>query len=196
MIKFRSRRRIWSVSHRQISLPISTAALQPGSNISGHVTAAGGAAIKNVSVQVYDSTGERVADGRTNAAGVYNTAPALPSGSYRIGFFPRSDDAGRYLDQFYNDKTTLALSDPITLAAPTPAIDINAVLAQGGAITGRVTAAENGAGLANVAVSIYNAAGDAIGYANTGIDGVYSTQRCQVATTACASIRRATVAPT
>lgn len=151
------------------------AALQLGSTISGRVTAVVGAGIKNVSVQVYDSTGERVADGRTNAAGVYIIAPALPSGSYRVGFFPRSDDAGRYLDEFYDDKTVLALSVPITLAAPASATGIDAVLAQGGAITGRVTAAETGAGLPDVAVSVYNAAGDAIGYANTGIDGVYNT---------------------
>ena len=151
------------------------AALQPGSNISGRVTAGSGAGVKDVYVQVYDSTGERVADGRTNTAGVYSTAPALPSGSYRVGFFLRSDDVGRYLDEFYDDKTALALSKPITLTAPDPVTGIDAVLAQGGAITGRVTGADTGAGLPYVAVSVENAAGDSVAYASTDSAGDYTT---------------------
>ena len=151
------------------------AALQQGSSISGRVTAGNGVGITSVYVQVYNSAGERIADGRTNPSGAYITTPALPSGIYRVGFFPRSDNPARYFDQFYANKTALALSDPITLTAPNPVSDIDAVLAQGGAISGRVTAANTGTGLSNVAVSIFNAAGESVAYAYTNSSGAYIT---------------------
>jgi len=126
-------------------------------------------------VQVYDSAGERVAYGRTNLAGSYVTSPALPTGTYRIGFFPRSDNPGRYLDEYYNDKTALALSDPINVTAPDGITGIDAVLAQGGAISGRVTAADIGTGLSNVSVLVYNAAGEPFAYGYTDASGAYTT---------------------
>ncbi|MBC8160311.1 MAG: carboxypeptidase regulatory-like domain-containing protein [Roseiflexaceae bacterium] len=151
------------------------AALDLGSSISGRVSALGSAGVGSVYVRVYDSAGKAVAEGRTNTAGSYITTPALPSGTYRVGFSPRSDNPQRYLGEFYSDKATLALSDPIVITAPTAVTNTDAVLAQGGAISGRITAADTGLPLVNVAVSILNAAGDSVAYAYTTSDGVYTT---------------------
>lgn len=150
------------------------AEMSPGSIIFGQVTDADtGAPLEGINVSVYDSAGERVASGRTTFLGGYLTSPALPSGDYRVFF--RDYNAG-YIDEYYNDKPSLETADAVPVTAPADVTGIDAALAQGGTISGRVTAADTGEAFAYVAVTVYDSDDQPVAYANTGQDGSYSVR--------------------
>lgn len=110
------------------------AEMHPGGQITGKVTAAaGGASVAEVAVCVEaEKIGERCA--YTNGGGEY-TIVGLPTGSYTVWFYPEESN---YLEQPYG-------SNPVSVAAGSPTPNVDAALATGGEISGRVTA-EEGAG--------------------------------------------------
>jgi hypothetical protein len=113
-----------------------------GAYISGQVTASDGGPLQSVFVSVYDSQGDRVASAYTDASGFYGAAPGLHPGQYRVSFGAPS---GRpYLPEYYNDQPDLASATPVTITVPTGTITVNATLARGAQITGRVTHAVTG----------------------------------------------------
>ena len=130
------------------------AALQPGGQITGKVTdASTGAAIQNVLVGVYDSSGNIVNSGCSGSDGTY-TVSGLATGSYRVGFAVSGlsgfcgGSPQNYLPQFYNGKASLATADPVAVTVGSTSTGIDAALQPGGQITGKVTDASTGAAIA------------------------------------------------
>jgi hypothetical protein len=87
----------------------------------------------------------------TNSGGEY-TIGGLPNGSYQVRFNPSE---GNYLPQFYNSTTSLSEATPVSVTLPNTISGINAVLAPGGQISGKVTAESSGAPLPDVEVCAY-----------------------------------------
>lgn len=149
------------------------AALRAGSQIFGRVTdATSDQPLENISVRVRDADGDTVAFGRTTFLGGYITDPALPSGAYTVEFSDFGDTG--YIDQFYAGAATVEEATPITLTAPTDRTGIDAALALGGRISGRVTAIDTGAGLPGVRVRVFAADGQPVATGFTDSDGQYS----------------------
>lgn len=105
-----------------------------GGTITGQVTGPGGTPLDNVSVYI---GGQDVDFGNyfpTDATGTY-TATALPSGHYLVAFRPNDT----YVPEAYNDHVQESdLYDFVTVTAPDVVGGINAELAPGGRIGGRV----------------------------------------------------------
>ena len=147
------------------------AALTRGSILFGKLTdATTGAPITSGQVTIYDGAGKRVMYGRLTFLGGWASSSALPSGSYRIEF--RDYDDG-YIDEFYNDQPSLEMATPVVLSAPTDITGLDAALAQGALISGRVTAADTGAPFSAGSVVVYDASGKQAGYASLDSDGSY-----------------------
>jgi len=108
----------------------------------------------------------------TGADGTYNLG-GLPAGQYKVQFY--GSNLG-YINEWYNDTTDMNAAVPQTVAEGATVTNINAVLAQGGGISGRVT---NGtSGLANIGVTVYvsNNYVSQIGWAQTDPNGYYTLQ--------------------
>lgn len=147
------------------------AELVRGSIVFGKVTdAVSGAPITSGSVQFYGADGTLAGYGRLTFLGGYHSVTGLPSGSYRAQFV---DNGLGYVDEFYNNKPSLATATPIMLAAPVDRLGIDAALARGGQIGGRVLAADTGAPFDAGYVVVYSQAGDAVGYSAIEPDGSY-----------------------
>ena len=153
------------------------AALVSGAKITGRVTGSnGGLPLQDVYVYIYgyDECNQLsiASYATTNASGVY-TATSLRSGSYRVLFDPYGVSAA-YFSEYYNNKTGLGTADWVTVTVGTVKTGVDAVLQLSGQITGRITAANNGAPLSSVYVVAYNASG---GYAEsdyTDATGIYT----------------------
>jgi hypothetical protein len=143
------------------------AALVAGGEITGRVTsAAGGAPLSGAEVSAYDAAAEAYGSASTNANGEY-TIPGLPTGSYTVRFFPASES--NYLVQYYAGTSIEADATPVSVTAgAAPKTGIDAALATGGQITGRVTSAASGIPLAGVSVSTEG------GYVSTNANGEYT----------------------
>jgi hypothetical protein len=133
-------------------------ALAPAGRISGTVTnVTTSAALSEVAVEVYDSTGAAAWYGSTNAAGVFTTS-GLPPGSY----FARTINGQGLLDQLYNGITCfnciVTTGTPIAVTAEATTT-INFALAPGGRISGMVTNATTGDPVRNVEVELYTSTG-------------------------------------
>jgi hypothetical protein len=111
------------------------ARLQEGGQISGTVTdAASAAKLSGIAVCALERGGsepEPLGCATTNSAGIY-TIPALPSGPYSVEFDPNFEgegaEASGYLTQYYNEKTTLAQAEPVSVSVPMTTADIDAHL--------------------------------------------------------------------
>ena len=132
-----------------------TAHLQPkaaSGHITGSVTNADGAALTGIGVRVYQNQGgwwSWIASATTDGEGNYDAGNLAP-GTYRIGFF---DGSGAYLAEYYNDAPDVdSATDIAVTVGPTTGID--AVLSEGGHITGAI-ANSGGTALAGLSVTVY-----------------------------------------
>src|SRR5262249_3512993 len=141
--------------------------------IEGRVTsAATGAGISGATVLAYDASGNFVSATGAASDGSYSLA-GLASGTYRIEFEGPSG-SGSYQFQFYDNRTSLATADPVTVTAGQPTTGINAALQGGGAISGTVTDAVTHLPVAGIEVSAH-ASGDTIALgASTDANGRYT----------------------
>jgi 5-hydroxyisourate hydrolase-like protein (transthyretin family) len=148
------------------------AALGRGSMIFGKVTdAATGAPITNGAIVIYNADGTNVMFGRLSFLGGYHSETGLPSGSYRVKF---TDYNGGYIDEFYNDKSSLATANSVVLSAPNDITGIDAALAKGGLISGHVTASDTGAPFTDGSIVVYDTADNQVGYGQIQEDGSYT----------------------
>jgi hypothetical protein len=146
------------------------AALTAGGRISGTVTsAATSAALEEVEVSVFNSSGEVVGSAQTGAEGKY-TVMGLETGNYAVEFVASS---GSYGPQFYEDKSTLIEAKKVAVTAPDTTTEINAALAAEGSIEGTVKAASNSAGLGGIEVLVYDSAEELITSTETEPNGTY-----------------------
>jgi hypothetical protein len=157
-------------------------ALQPGGRISGQVRL--GEPIPPdwdlpiVFVRVYDATGRQVASTMLEGPGGYSytTDGGLASGTY----YARASAWG-YLGELYDhvpcpgDECAVTGGTPIAVTTGTTTSGIDFDLTPGGPISGTVTDAGTGAPLADVQVEVYEATGEYITSAYTGVSGHYAT---------------------
>jgi hypothetical protein len=117
--------------------------------ISGTVTDIWGTPIKDVEVDVYTQSYVFAAYVTTNAAGQY-TIGSLGSGGYKVLFQPWYKNLN-YQCQWYNDKNYFNPADTVNVVVGNTTGNINALLSEGGIISGRVTD-EGGAGLSGIGI--------------------------------------------
>jgi 5-hydroxyisourate hydrolase-like protein (transthyretin family) len=139
----------------------------------GTVTAEGsGTPLSNINVRAYDaSTGSQVGNNTTDASGIYRIGGLSP-GTYKLRF---QDNNGVYLTEYHNNKPDLDSADPVAVSIGTTTT-VNAALQAGARITGRVTEAGSGAGIASVSISANRMDGSGpSGSATTDANGYYTT---------------------
>jgi hypothetical protein len=147
--------------------------------ITGRVTrAADAATLEGIQVCASSAAGARYNTGGcalTNAYGEY-TIVGLAAGSYTVEFSAfacgQTGCAQRqnYLNRYYDEKTSNAQAESVSVTAGNTTAAINAKLVEGGQITGRVTSAATHAPLAGVEVC---AGGTAPGCTSTNAAGEY-----------------------
>ncbi len=148
------------------------AQLNRGSAIAGTVVAEdGGAPLENIGVTTYYAdTGNYAGYDATDASGEYRIGGLAPE-NYRIYF---EDSLGRYLGEYYNNRADFYTADIVTLGSAMTQT-INAELATGGRITGRLVDGTGGAGIANVNVNARCMNADRPGgYATSDAQGYYT----------------------
>ena len=150
--------------------------LDAGGFISGVVLAEGGGPVAGAGVSFYDSGGQYATGTGTDWSGAY-VSPALPAGSYYV----TTSNSGALLNEVYNNvpcfncAVTVGALVPVTVGNTTP--NINFALAPGGMISGRITNADGGAGLAGVWVDFFDGTGRHVGSSpQTDAGGYYTTQ--------------------
>jgi hypothetical protein len=145
--------------------------LAQGGSIQGRVKNTSGSGIQNVGVEIHNLYGSLVkyaSSVQTGADGSYKVM-GLPSGSYKVFFIGN----GGYISEWYNDKPDFAGADTVSVTAPNTTTHINAVLALGGSIAGRVTNAGD-AGIENIYVLVATTDGYGVASTYTDENGYYT----------------------
>jgi hypothetical protein len=161
-----------SVTEGSPTTGIDAEMLQPG-KIAGRVTNAAGTPVGNVNVEVNGGEFEFIsgASATTNANGEY-TIENLPEGDYKVSFFPSSST---YLFQYYSGQESFASANPVLVSAGKTTPGINAVLVEGGRISGTVTDAYTHARLSKIEVFASKSGGEfSAGGAVTNANGEYT----------------------
>ena len=132
--------------------------------VSGTVTdASTQAGVAGITVAVLSSYGWQVASAVTGTGGAY-TVVGVPSGTYTVQFAPIGT-GGDYLP---TSRTGVSVTNGATTSA------INEALPAGGTVTGTVTDATSGTGLAGVTVMLYSLYQQYLTSTTTGAGGTYS----------------------
>ena len=97
----------------------------------GRVTDGLSAPIAGVNVDIYDLSGNKITTVLTDGTGRY--ASCIPAGCYKIYFYEMN-----HTPQWYNNQTTMALANVVTLTDGATVV-ANAVLESFGGISGVVT---------------------------------------------------------
>jgi hypothetical protein len=146
--------------------------LVKGATISGKVTTPAGISVTrtNVSLFTADAAATYVGNSWVAADGTYRLV-GLPAGSYKVQF---SGNGSGALTQWYNNAPTPDTANPVTVTNGQDVTGINASLAKGATISGKVTAPA-GIGLTNISVSADSADGKSIyvAYSAVATDGSY-----------------------
>jgi photosystem II stability/assembly factor-like uncharacterized protein/5-hydroxyisourate hydrolase-like protein (transthyretin family) len=130
-------------------------ALVKGGSISGTISdRTTGAGIAGTYLYVINrSTGDWAGSTQTDSNGSY-TITGLASGSYRLRIDPASSTG--YIGNWYGGTNDYPCAGAISVNAPNATTGIDAQLDLGGSISGRVTDAATGAGIAGVSISLTN----------------------------------------
>ncbi|MCX6583459.1 MAG: carboxypeptidase regulatory-like domain-containing protein [Candidatus Aminicenantes bacterium] len=146
------------------------AQLNTGSIISGRVTDISGSGIPNVRASAQDVV-DRWGNSGTSDANGYYAITGLKPGSYKVEF--HTQNAGNYLEEWYNDKASFENADTILLSANQTIDNIDAQLAEGGIVSGRVMD-ESGNGIKDIEVDIFNLSHSNVAASVTDSEGNYS----------------------
>ena len=155
----------WLPPPNQYTLHIAVAG-----KITGRVTDEDGHGIAGVGVDVRSwETGTQTAD--TGDNGTY-IVTGLSTGDYTVGFNPGGQN---YFQEWYNDQTNYENADPVSVTEGQITSGINAQLATGSRIVGRVTN-DVGQGIVGVSVELYdaNTSYDALDSVQTDDNGTYA----------------------
>ncbi|WP_353712913.1 carboxypeptidase regulatory-like domain-containing protein [Arthrobacter sp. K5] len=109
--------------------------LVKGATISGKISAPSGVDLTRVNVSASRDEGPATRSFPVNADGTY-VVKGLPAGTYKVLYSGGESGA---LDEWYDDAKTQAEATPITLTAGQGRTGVDAVLAQGASISGKVT---------------------------------------------------------
>ncbi len=131
--------------------------LAAGGRISGRITDASGAPIRDIGVSAQDTAYPNNYLGRSGYSDENGnfTIKGLWTGTFKLHFGPEWDWQN-YLGEWYNDKEWYSLADPVAVTAGLTTAGIDAQLATGGEIFGRVTTA-SGTGIKDVQIAVYPA---------------------------------------
>jgi protocatechuate 3,4-dioxygenase beta subunit len=135
--------------------------------VAGRVTDSAGHGIAGVSVSAFQNPSEIDHGATTGADGSY-TVTGLSAGSHQVCFYSQGASGASttgYLDECYDDQPPYDMGTPVPVTLGHTSAGIDAVLATGGAIAGRVTD-PSGAPVQGVLVSVFGA-----GYGNGTSDG-------------------------
>ena len=148
---------------------ISVVSTSDPGGISGRVTNTSAVGIQNIRVHVYDLNQDSLGYVNTDASGNY-TFSGLPGGNYKVYF---NDNGLNYFPEWYNDKSDFNVADqvPVTAGSTTP--NINAQLATGGQVSGRVTNT-SAVGIRYIRASVFNLDNSFMGSAWTNASGDYT----------------------
>ncbi|WP_198011516.1 carboxypeptidase regulatory-like domain-containing protein [Arthrobacter sp. FB24] len=150
------------------------ATLLKGATISGKVTAPAGISASSTSVTAYPAASGTAAAPAANtwvsADGSYKLV-GLAAGSYKLQFSANSSGA---LTQWYSNAATEDAASPVAVTAGQDLTGVNALLAKGATISGKVTVPA-GINLWNISVNADSADGKSIYMAFSGVatDGSY-----------------------
>ena len=165
-----------------VTSPGINAALITGGTISGTVTAAAnGADLSGICVDASQINGTGFENATTSANGSYSIS-GLGTGQYSVQFSPNCGNGQNLLTQWYNDKTSALAADPVSVTAGTTTSSIDAAMQIPGTITGTVTAANGGAQLSGICVTVTQVDGSGSGSATTGAGGTYSVSGLETGT--------------
>jgi len=141
--------------------------------LKGNVTNSVGTAVEDVWVMVYSSAGSYLTNNYTDSSGDYIIG-GLSTGDYKVRFDTRSA-SGMLAVEWYNDKDSLGAANLVLVTAGSTTSSINAVLAEGGGIEGKVTNSA-GAGIASVIAYAYTTTGGFVSYDYTDSNGDYEIE--------------------
>ncbi|HMT06112.1 MAG TPA: carboxypeptidase regulatory-like domain-containing protein, partial [Solirubrobacterales bacterium] len=146
------------------------ATLAKAGSISGKVTNVADQPLRRICVRAFNSNGKVSGNAGTATDGTYRVR-RLGSGNYRVRFYDCGNN--NVLEEFYENKSTLALADPIPVAGGSDTPGIDAQLASAGSISGRVTDS-SGAPLGDICVAVFDTNGFFEGETYTGSSGHYT----------------------
>ncbi len=144
-------------------------ALAGGATLSGKVTGPGGAPLENITVFVRNVEGSYQEYVYTDASGNYE-AKGLPAGDYLVHFRPSN-----YIPERYNNRPENGQSDLIAVPAQGTVTGIDAELALGSSVRGRVTDKATGLPIEGVFVEVLDLNGSRVETDFTKADGTYQT---------------------
>jgi hypothetical protein len=156
------------------------AVLEPGGFISGHVTDTASNPAAYLDVEVYDLDGNSLAQGNTDLDGNYEV-PGIPGGTCKVLFDPwylNTNESQNLTPEWYNNTGKFNEAEMIRVTVGQVVSGIDAVMDEGGSISGRITDG-NENGIANIPVLVVeNNTHDAIYFytAVSGIDGTYEVK--------------------
>jgi hypothetical protein len=151
--------------------PDINAQLDTGGMVSGRVTDGSANGVKNARINIYDLDNIVLRYSFTDSNGDYICEGIRP-GNCKVAFDP-SDAVGNYLPEWYNKKGTFAAADSVSVTAGQTTPNINAQLAPGGGISGRVVDG-SGNGIFRVLVKVFNTNFSQITSRTTDYDGYYT----------------------
>jgi uncharacterized repeat protein (TIGR02543 family) len=138
--------------------------------IKGNVTNGASTGIEDVWVWAFSSAGSQITYDATDINGDY-VIGGLSTGDYKLHFDTRYA-SGMQATEWYDNKASLATSDLVAVTEGSTTSGINAVLAAGGGISGRVKNS-GGGGIQSVIAYAYTAAGSLVSYDFTDSNGDY-----------------------
>jgi M6 family metalloprotease-like protein/uncharacterized repeat protein (TIGR02543 family) len=139
--------------------------------IKGRVTNDLSSGIKDVIVAVYSASASYITSASTDSNGDYLIG-GLSTGNYWLWFWT-GISSGMYAQEWYNDKDSFSAADSVSVTAGSTTSGVDAVLAKGGNIEGRVTNVLD-AGIELVLVEAYASSGNLADSDFTNSNGDYS----------------------
>jgi hypothetical protein len=153
---------------------VATQSDQWVTSISGTVTGADGLALEGTEVRVYFRSGSYAAATKTDAQGRYTVA-GLEASTFMLLFIPADSDT--YVREFWNDKSTQNSANLLVVGQYEKVTGVDAILALGSTVSGRVTGDGSGAALADATVFLTGMdekSGGVQKYTTTDADGNYA----------------------
>ncbi|MBP1468120.1 carboxypeptidase regulatory-like domain-containing protein [Candidatus Chloroploca sp. M-50] len=160
--------------------PNIDAQLTLGGVIAGKVTGANGVPLNRVSVWAGPAAGGSgsYVSTSTGSDGTY-TLRGLATGQYQVSFATLDSydtETQRYLGEYYNNQSTSATANPVTVTAPNTVANINAELTRGAIISGCVSGSDTGRGISRPRLEIRPVGGGSSVATRSDSNGTYRTQ--------------------
>ena len=138
--------------------------------ISGRVIDMAGVGIQNICVKAHNLDYIYYSKTVLTDASGYYSLEGLPAGTFKVQF---NNNGLNFISEWYNDKSSLAQADPVVVTAGHITPDINAQMAAGGSLSGRVTNA-SGVGIYYIRVIVKDLDNNTLGDRPTDVNGNYS----------------------